>query len=137
MLDLFSGSGALGLEALSRGATEAVFVEMGKEALSALRRNALHSRLEGARILAGDVFDLWTQLMTDGPFDLVFADPPYGNGLLDRMFALPGWERLLQDDGRVIAEHDAREEISPGSLVRIDERIYGRNAMTFYRRRHN
>ncbi len=79
VLDLFAGTGAVGLEALSRGAAEAVFVERGRAALAVLRRNIATVALPGALVLArpvGAVLDV----APERPFDLVFADPPYAYG---------------------------------------------------------
>ncbi len=85
VLDLFAGSGALGLECLSRGAREAVLVERARGALKALRRNV--EELEAgdrARIVAGDAWS-YVQGLEVGAFDLALADPPYGEGFAARL----------------------------------------------------
>ena len=77
-LDLFSGSGAIGIEALSRGAEYAVFVENGKKALECIGYNLKFTRLsDKARILGTDVLDAIRRLDQDKPFDIIFMDPPY------------------------------------------------------------
>src|SRR5437867_231202 len=80
VLDLFAGTGAIGIEALSRGAARAVFVERGRDALRALRANlaALHLSRDRARVVAGDAVATLPALgRSELPFDLVFLDPPY------------------------------------------------------------
>jgi len=112
VLDAFAGSGALGLEALSRGAASATFVERDRGALTALRRNVADLGAEPAsRILAGDVFSLAGRGM-DGPFSLILLDPPYTldgarvGGLLESLAAVGSlsagafvsWEHALGAD---------------------------------------
>ena len=78
VLDLFAGSGQLGLEALSRGAAAVTFVERDRRAVQALRANVATVDLPGARVVAGDVADLLRGPLDGSPFDVVVADPPYG-----------------------------------------------------------
>lgn len=81
-LDLFSGSGAIGIEALSRGAEEAVFVEQAKKALECIRQNLAFTRLqEHSRIYSCDVVEAIGKMEGEEPFDFVFMDPPYNHGL--------------------------------------------------------
>ncbi|HIR26351.1 MAG TPA: 16S rRNA (guanine(966)-N(2))-methyltransferase RsmD [Candidatus Choladousia intestinigallinarum] len=80
-LDLFSGSGAIGIEALSRGAAGAVFVEQKKEAAACIRENLKFTRLEeGGEVLVCDVLDGLSRLEGRDPFQIIFMDPPYGLG---------------------------------------------------------
>ena len=80
-LDLYSGSGAIGIEALSRGAKEAVFVEKGREAMGCINDNLKTTHLEDkARVINSDVMTALYRLEGRGGFDIVFMDPPYGNG---------------------------------------------------------
>lgn len=80
-LDLFSGSGAIGIEALSRGAEEAVFVEQAKKALECIRQNLTFTRLqERSRIYSCDVLEAIRKMEGEKPFDFVFMDPPYNQG---------------------------------------------------------
>jgi 16S rRNA (guanine966-N2)-methyltransferase len=92
VLDLFAGTGALGLEAMSRGARSADFVETRPTSLHALRANvaALHAR-ERTRIFKRDALP-WAAALPAGAYDLAFADPPYGSGMLDRL--LDSWLRV-------------------------------------------
>ncbi len=81
-LDLFAGSGAIGIEALSRGAAYAVFVENSRKAVSMIEENLEHTHLsDRAKVITGDALMALTRLSGEAPFDLVYLDPPYGQGL--------------------------------------------------------
>ncbi|MBL26806.1 MAG: 16S rRNA (guanine(966)-N(2))-methyltransferase RsmD [Rhodospirillaceae bacterium] len=133
VLDVFAGSGAVGLEALSRGAARAVFIENGREALSSLRRNiAALGETGRTRVLAADARHLGA---APEVFDFVFLDPPYGVGLLGpTLTALTagGW---LAPGAAVVAELAAKEPFVPpeGFQVR-DERRYGAGRFVFLMR---
>ncbi|MCB9944126.1 MAG: 16S rRNA (guanine(966)-N(2))-methyltransferase RsmD [Geminicoccaceae bacterium] len=123
-LDLFSGTGAVGFEACSRGAREVVFVEQARQATIAIKRNATAlDCLDMIRIVQGDATLLRTGT---GAFDIVFADPPYGTGL-----AAPAFARLLASGAittgaRLFAELAAREPFDPpDGLAQVDERRFG------------
>ena len=91
-LDLFAGSGALGLEALSRGAAETLFVEQHPQAVGALRENLARLNAQGGRVERADALDWLRQPAT--PFEIVFLDPPFADGLLEPACALleqGGW----------------------------------------------
>ncbi len=120
VLDLFAGSGALGLEALSRGAREAVFVERARGALATLRANVELLEAAGAcRIVPGDAMTFLRRL-EPLEFDLVLADPPYDQGLAGRIlerFAEKGFARELW------VEHRSSEAVPP--LPGLRQRRYG------------
>jgi len=125
VLDLFAGSGALGIEALSRGAASAEFVERAPRAVAALRRNLADLRLE-ARVHRADALDFLRRAQARGAtYDLVFCDPPYDCA---PALAAPLSERLapvLAEDARIVTESDKRAPLELSfSLVR--ERTYGR-----------
>ena len=131
-LDLFAGSGQLGLEALSRGAVSCVFVDAGKDAVQVIRRNVAATRLnEGATVLCADALSYLRQCRET--FDLVFLDPPYEAGLL-----LPCLELLsnhLSAGAAVLCEFDKQTEL-PDEVGRLCvERTYryGRVAARLYR----
>ena len=113
-LDLFSGSGAIGIEALSRGAEQAVFVEMGQEPLRCIRNNLKNTKLEGqAKLLAMDVMNALQQLDQQGePFDIIFMDPPYGyeweKKVLERLKGMD----ILDEDTDIIFEAALDTDIS-------------------------
>lgn len=104
-LDLFAGSGAIGIEALSRGAREAVFVEKSPQAAACIRDNLKATRLEGqARILREDVFQALERLKGGEPFDYIFLDPPYRNMLEEEVLGALKGASLLAEDGVIIIE---------------------------------
>jgi 16S rRNA (guanine966-N2)-methyltransferase len=131
VLDLYAGSGALGIEALSRGAASAVFVENGKRALPVLRRNLSALGLEDrSRVVASPCERAVRTL--DEPFDLVFCDPPW-NALEQAARTLEALRAAIVPEGRVVLEHAARD--APPDLrgmVRLDVRRYGDTALAFF-----
>jgi 16S rRNA (guanine966-N2)-methyltransferase len=153
VLDLYAGTGALALEALSRGAASAVLVESSREALVALRANIAALKLDDrARVIAGDVSQAARRLVRRGheplhgqreepqAFDLVFADPPWV--LLDAgqggqpVAALSelARENGIAPEGRVVLEHSSRTiPLDVDGLLRLDTRRYGDTALTFYK----
>ena len=136
VLDLYAGSGALGLEALSRGATSAVFVERDGAALAALRRNVREAAVDTrARIIPGDVRGALRKLAAgDVRFSWVFMDPPYVKDTAGVLAELSGSE-LLTTCAVVIVEHDRRHPSPPsvGCLILTDQRQYGDTELSFYR----
>lgn len=133
VLDLFAGSGALGIEALSRGAAHATFVDAGKPALAAIRGNLRELGLEDrAAVLAMDAVAA-AQRPPAAPWRLVFVDPPYASDLARRaVLALPAGS--LAPGARIVIEHDRRgtppDEL--GSLLRTDQRRYGDTMVSFF-----
>jgi 16S rRNA (guanine966-N2)-methyltransferase len=126
VLDLFAGSGALGLEALSRGARFCLFVEDLAEARGAIRRNVEALELTGiTKIWRRDA----TKLGERGailPFNLIFLDPPYGRGLGDQALAGLVAGSWFGDDAIVVLEERADAEIAlPAPFQEIDSRSYG------------
>lgn len=133
VLDAFAGSGAVGLEALSRGAASAVFIENGRVALASLRRNIDTLGETGrTRVIATDATHPGA---APGSFDFVFLDPPYGAGLAGpALTALTagGW---LAPAAAVIAEIAAKESFAPPEGFRVsDERRYGAGWFVFLMR---
>ena len=135
VLDLFAGTGALGLEALSRGAASAVFVDTGAEARGLIRDHIEAFGAGGiAKLLRRDATALGPA-GTMGPFDLVFLDPPYGKGLGEQaLLSLRegGW---LAADATIVLEEAAEAEIVlPAGFALDDRREYGAAAVHFVRR---
>ncbi len=128
VLDLFAGTGSLGLEALSRGAAQAVFVDRATAAI--LRDNAAHTHLEEkARILGSDVFAAMERLAASGErFSLVFCDPPYRRGLWERVLTTMDASPLLTEDALLVVEHGTDETTMPAlsRLMRTRSQAYGR-----------
>jgi 16S rRNA (guanine966-N2)-methyltransferase len=138
VLDLFAGTGAVGIEALSRGAARAVLVERDQSALRALRANlaALDASRAGARVLAGDVLRLLPEIgAQEGAFDLVFLDPPYATSLAARTLeALPG-AGVCREGTEVVVQHSTRIVLPsvPGLVEHRRPRRFGDTALTFLR----
>jgi len=129
--DLFAGSGALGFEALSRGAASAAFVENDSKAAEAIRRNAeAFGATDRMRILLGSALNL----PRSDPFDLVFADPPYSAGsgtAVVRAVVDAGW---LAPGGWLSVETSRDDRIDPGGLAIDATRDVGRARLTLLRR---
>ena len=132
VLDLFAGSGALGIEALSRGASHATFVERDSDAVRALERNLDRLRLTGARVVRGDALStLAREAAAGAKYDLVLVDPPYEmlTEILPRLVRhLPP---LLAADGLLVVETDARVEPELPLPVRTSRR-YGQTRVTLF-----
>jgi 16S rRNA (guanine966-N2)-methyltransferase len=136
VLDLFAGSGALGIEALSRGAARAVFIDKARPALDTLRRNLAELGVadRSETILGDGVAYLGRPAV--GPFRWVFIDPPYRTELAARaLAALP--RSALTADAVVVVEHDRRNSPAEvyGDLLRTDSRRYGDTCLSLYRPR--
>ena len=127
VLDLFAGTGALGLEALSRGAAHATFVETGRPAQAILRANILKTQAD-AEILAVDA----TRLPPNrgAPCDLVFLDPPYGRGLGERALASAAAGGWIAPGALILLEEGTAPALSPG-FRQIDQRRWGGTVVTF------
>lgn len=127
VLDLFSGTGNLGLEAVSRGAASAVLVDQATGAL--MRKNAEHTHLAArVRVESGDVFSRLRAFAARGEqYDLVFCDPPYHIGLWQKALQCLDRGKVLARDGILIVEHGADEDELPElqGLVRVEHRRYG------------
>jgi len=137
VLDLYAGVGAVGIEALSRGARHAVFVERDRVCLSVLRENLRATGLaDRARVVAGDAIAAVAQLGRQGTgFDLVFLDPPYDLGLVEPTLRALAREGLVREGGLAVAQHP-RREVPPQSvdgLVLVRTRSYGDTCLSFYR----
>jgi 16S rRNA (guanine966-N2)-methyltransferase len=132
--DLFAGSGALGLEALSRGAAWCLFVDQAPAALKLLGQNIAALGLMGRAKVVG--LDLASpaaarRLAEQGPFDLVLADPPYGKGLVAATLALAAGG-LLAPEAWLVVEHSPRERPeAPEGLELSDRRAYGQTELSF------
>ena len=134
VLDLFAGTGSVGIEALSRGAEQAVFVEKQPKAVSTIQANLRHTRLQaGARIVRADVFQYLRGQAE--PFDLVYVAPPQYEGLwaktLLALEANPGW---VSDQGLVVVQIFPKEleDLPLQTLRLVDERKYGSTLLCFY-----
>ena len=135
VLDLFSGSGAIGLESLSRGALEVVFNDFAKDSVAIIKKNvsALKIPTEKATIYNYD-YALCLQLVK-GTFDFIFIDPPY---LLDygkNALEVIAKRNLLSAGGSAVYERDCAFECEIEGLEKYDERKYGKAYFTFFRKK--
>lgn len=136
VLDLYAGSGALGIEAISRGAARAIFVEKERQALKCLRENlkALELRRR-CEVLAGDARAKLGELKRSGErFALILADPPYQGEEWRRLTGEIELADLLEPDGQLIVEHSARSDPGPdpAGLFHRDRKLYGETAFECY-----
>lgn len=134
VLDLFAGTGALGLEALSRGAASAVFVDTGAEARGLIRDHIEAFGIAGvAKLLRRDATALGPA-GTMGPVDLVFLDPPYGKGLGEQALVSLRAGNWLAPDATLVLEESADVTLEvPEGFVLDDRRLYGAAAVHFLR----
>lgn len=136
VLDLFAGTGAVGIEALSRGARLAVFVDNHPQSLATVRKNLQNSRfLERARVVKSDALTFLSRGHWEGaPYDLIFADPPYRSGLiaalLDRITPA-----VLAEAGTLVVEfaHGEKTPEHAGRLACVRRQRYGETVLSFYR----
>lgn len=132
VLDLYAGSGSMGLEALSRGAESCVFVERGNRATKVLEDNVAKVGL-GGTILSTTVESAIAKL--DGPFDIIFIDPPYAHDDRTVGAVLERAEPLLAIDGLVVLHRQAASEVLvPEFLTCVDQRRYGDAVLTMMER---
>lgn len=142
VLDVFAGSGAFGLECLSRGASSALLVDQDRGACEVMKKNVAKTRLEGASIRQGDVFKVLPQLVTAGTqFDLVFADPPYANkpgdvNMSAKLAADPEFFKIVEPGGSVVLESRVTKggiaSWSPWEVMR--DREYGSTRILWLRK---
>ena len=129
VLDLFCGSGALGLECISRGAKEVVFNDRSRESLAVLKKNL---SVLGE---SGKIYNLDYKACLDsvsGKFDLIFADPPYKDTLCAEILSYVKARKLLGKQGLVVYESE-REETAPEGFTLADKRSYGRTKILFFK----
>lgn len=130
-LDLFGGSGQMGIEALSRSASQAVIVDSRKESVEVIKRNLNNTGLtKDARVINMDSI-AFLNLKND-PFDIAFLDPPYGSGLLQK--ALPLVVKIMNKGGTIVCEHPIDEQMEElvGDFVLSKQRRYGKIMISLY-----
>ncbi len=134
VLDLFAGSGQMGIEALSRGANKAVFVDSSRKALDVIKQNVQNTGFaKQAKIQLNDVESF---LKNSGEqYDIIFLDPPYNNGFPEKL--LPLLHKPLSENGIVLYEHDKKEELpeETDGLVLKKRYRYGRTMVSSYIRK--
>ncbi len=130
VLDLFAGSGALGIEALSRGASRSVFVENAKSACEVIKKNLQKTKLEqNARLVCED----WKSGLAKvvGSFDFIFLDPPYASGVYEDVLQEIKAKNLLKNNGVIIAEHDGSFEKCEGYKLKKTKK-YGQTYISYF-----
>jgi len=137
VLDLFSGTGALGLEALSRGAFEVVFIEKSRTAVKLLQQNVEMLGVTECKVFGAPVEKVLPRLAAAGEkYELVFLDPPYRRGLVTKTVEQLARLDLVATGGKIITEHEVR--LLPPAVLegfsRIDWRKYGDTGVSIYSR---
>ena len=135
-LDLFAGSGNVGLEALSRGAAKVVFIEKNAAMVNAIKKNIVELGFSGRdEIIAIEAARGIRQLQKRSErFDFLFADPPYEKGFISEIFQCLGEWNVVSEDGVVVIQHSIREDIHeqyPSDFILTDQRRYGDTLLTF------
>jgi len=138
ILDLFAGSGALGIECLSRGAKKAIFCDKSKEAYNIIKRNVEKTRLNEKTVIFNKDYDKCLDYLEE-KFDIVFIDPPYNTNLAVDALSKILEKKLLSDKSIVVIETDDEKRIL-GEVVNIgvqviDVRKYGRVKLVFLKRK--
>jgi 16S rRNA (guanine966-N2)-methyltransferase len=134
VLDLFAGTGALGIEALSRGAAHATFVDAARPAVAAIRSNLRQLGIEDrSTVITGDAVICAARQVPVTPWRLVFVDPPYRSDLASRAVAALPLDHLA-GGAVIVIEHDRRNAPPDalGSLLRTDQRRYGDTLISFF-----
>ncbi|NUN13512.1 MAG: 16S rRNA (guanine(966)-N(2))-methyltransferase RsmD [Myxococcales bacterium] len=135
VLDLFAGSGALGIETLSRGATSVCFVEQNRMVATSLCGNIERLGLTTrAKVMTADVLSTLSMLPKDN-YDLVLMDPPYGKGYVPKVLSLVDSLKLVADRATVVCEVGEKDSVVPqdiGGLLFAERRVYGETALVFY-----
>jgi 16S rRNA (guanine966-N2)-methyltransferase len=139
VLDLFAGTGGLGIEALSRGAASCKFIESDRRACDSIRRNLEKTKLTAGEIIPSDVLRWLDRSAPEAAFDLIIADPPYSKKDGDRDFArellvAPGLRRALAPGGLFILEHLPDQPLPLGTNWECTrDKRYGATAVAFLR----
>jgi 16S rRNA (guanine966-N2)-methyltransferase len=136
VLDMFAGTGSLGIEALSRGAESAIFVEKNQRVVRDVRENLTRTGFDQETwdVIAGDLFKRVKQLYPYAPFDLIFIDPPYESRLYQPVLELIMEQGLLKKDGWVILEYSIRQPLPLpfGDWRCLKKRTYGETALDIW-----
>lgn len=138
ILDLFAGSGSLGIEALSRGAQSAVFSDQNEKCAEIIKNNLENTKLfEKAQIFLGEAELILKKLSQHSKkFDIIFLDPPYKKDIVPKILQLLEQYQVLEDKFIIIAETDVEDELpeSTGSMIISKVQTYGKTKLTFYKR---
>lgn len=137
ILDLFAGTGSLGIECLSRGAKNCVFVDKSKDSINIVKSNVKKARVENeSTILNVDFKDALKRLSTQNQkFDVIFMDPPYYENMFIECLKIIDKFDLLDENGIIVVEHDTKDlfEDKIGRFNKSREKKYGNTTLTFYK----
>lgn len=136
-LDLFAGSGAIGIEAISRGAVEACFSDTNSQCIKVIKENINKANFENESRVFNLDYKLVLKKLKDEKFDVIFIDPPYNKGLgVDAITKISEYD-LLADDGVIILETDTNEEVPEGIGIyeKYNSKKYGRNILNLFKRK--
>ena len=126
VLDLFSGTGALGIEAISRGAESVLFVDKDVRSVKLTKDNLKNLGID-AKVVKCDALKFVD--VCKESYDLILLDPPYKSGLYEKV--LPKLERILNDEGIIVCEHASNDTFSFSPFVVFDEKKYGNITLTY------
>ena len=136
-LDLFAGSGAIGIEALSRGASESYFSDINPQCIRVIKENIAKAKFENESQVYNLDYKQVLKKLRGNKFDIIFIDPPYNKGMgVDAINLISDYD-LLSDDGIVILETDTNEEVPEkiGDLEVYNNKRYGRNILNLFKRK--
>ncbi len=137
-LDLFAGSGQIGIEALSRGAKKAVFVEKNKKIVELIKQNLKKTKLEdGGVVIRSDAVSCMPMLLEHGAFDIIYMDPPYANKKEHEILKAIEENGILADDGMIIIEAalDNEVDVSDIAFTIVREKSYKTNKHIFIKKK--
>ena len=137
VVDMFSGTGSLGLEAASRGATKCYLIDMGDTTFEMLQNNVNNLKFnDKCQCLKGDTYKYMEQFANEGiVFDLIFIDPPYAKDMIPPAIEIISKNNLLSKEGLIVCKIDSSEEIYQGNCIihLSDSRKYGNTTVLFYK----
>lgn len=136
VLDLFCGTGALGIESLSRGANKCIFVDRDKRSIEMTKRNILKTKLMDYSIIENVDVKTAISKYSSEKFDYIFLDPPYNKDFCMEVLRLINDNQILNEDGTIVIEHNPDEilEEMVGNLIRFKEKKYNKTTMiSFYK----
>lgn len=136
ILDLFAGTGSLGIECLSRGANKCVFVDLNRSSIDIVKSNIKKARVEeNSEVMNVDFKSAIERVKNNSyKFDIIFMDPPYYKDMFQDALERIDKANILKEDGIIVVEHDTKQEFpeNVGNLVKNRNKKYGNTTLTFY-----
>lgn len=138
VMDLFAGTGSLGIEALSRGAKSVVFADQNEKSVEIIQKNLKHTKfLDKSEVFLGEAQVILKKLSQQSKkFDIIFLDPPYRNEIVPKILGDLEINGVLEDRVLIVAETDINDELPEeiGTLIVSKKQIYGQTKLTFFKR---